>query len=97
MMWWIVIVHAILAVTAYFACAMFFAADRSQREYMRGQGANRDFVDSRFAPTVWLFFGLPAILCGWYLHSKGYDISAILTFCVAGGLGLLKARVVMKR
>lgn len=80
----IAIIHVILAVTAYFACAMLFATDRGR-------------IEPGFLPLIWGFFGIPAILCGWYLHSKGHDTSAIITFLVAGGLGMLKAVAVGRR
>jgi len=81
---WIYIVHGILAITGYFACAMFFATDRRS-------------ISPIFLPMIWGFFGVPALLCGWYLHSQGYDTSAIITFCVSGALGVLKAIVVGKQ
>ena len=73
-----VIVHVILAVVAYFSCAMLFDTDRGR-------------INPVFLPLIWIFFGLPSVLCGSYLHSRGHDTSAIITFLIAGGIGVLKA------
>lgn len=76
----IYIIHGILAVTAYFACAILFATDRG-------------FISPVFLPLTWAFFCIPALLCGWYLHSQSYNFSGIITFLIAGGLGMLKAKM----
>jgi hypothetical protein len=81
---WIIAVHVVLAITAYFGCAMFFATDRGT-------------ISRMFLPAIWVFFGFPAMLCGWYLHGRNLDLSAIVVFSVAGGFGVLKARWVEKR
>ena len=58
---------------------------------------DRGSVSPVFLPLMWGFLGVPALLCGWYLHSQGYDTSVIITFCIAVGLGVLKAIAVGKR
>lgn len=79
----IYVVHGILAITAYFACAMLLALDRRT-------------INPIFGPLILIFFGGPALLCGWYLHGQGHDGSGVITFCVAGGLGVLKALTMKK-
>ncbi len=82
---WIIGVHAVLAVATYFMVAMLVGASRSSR-------AHPVFSSPIFIPSVWLFFGAPALVCGWFLQRGGHVDSALITFCVAGFLGFLKAK-----
>lgn len=89
--------HAVLAITSYLACAMLYVSDLSAYHLRRGRKVNPNWIDPRFVLSVMLFFALPTLLLGWYFIRSGYAKSAIITFCIAGGLGVLKGIGMIKR
>ena len=93
----VVLLHAIFAITSYFACAMLYVSDLSAYHLKRGRMVNPDWADPRFVLSVILFFALPTLLLGWYLIHIGYVVSTAMTFCIAGGLGILKGTRMIKR
>jgi hypothetical protein len=93
----VVLLHAILAITSYFACAMLYVSDLSAYHLKRGRKVNPDWVDPRFVLSIMLFFALPTLLLGGYLVCSGYAKSTAITFCIAGCLGILKGTGMIKR
>lgn len=83
------IAHVILFVGVTLTIAVLYSAVRANDRMHVGKPVDRRLLDPGFHFATLVFFGLPAIGCGLYLHSRGLDSSGRLVALAAGLVGVL--------
>jgi len=68
--------------------AVLYARVRASDRAFKGEPVDRDLLDPGFSLLAVVFFGLPAVGCGLYLHGDGFDESGLIAAFAATMVGI---------
>src|SRR4051812_43243815 len=69
----IIFVHVIMFILTALAVSFLAARARASIRQAEGKPVDRELLDPGFSIMSLLIFGVPALGCAYYLHSRGFD------------------------
>ncbi len=73
-----ILVHIVMFITGTLTIAILYGRVRASDRAFQGEEVDSDLLDPGFSLLALIILGLPAIVCGTYLHYHGFDKSGLL-------------------
>jgi hypothetical protein len=84
----VILAHLGVFIGGTLTVAVLYARVRATDQAFKGEPVDRNLLDPGFSLLALLFFGLPAIGCGLYLHGGGFDESGLMAAFAATAVGI---------